>query len=356
MLGLLLPNSLRYSQYAFKYSQILKKHGINFEIIFWNRDGYSSDISGVIPFNDQMDDFLPIWKKIPSYFRYVRFINKTVNEKKYDGLIVFTSQLAVMIMPLLFKTYKGRYIFDYRDISKENKMLYRLAVGKIASCSRFTAISSPSFRKVIGFNRSPYVISHNERGFSCIFNQKEPSESGQIRVAFWGTVRQLDFNKLVCQRFGSDHRFSLVYHGSGCNKELESYCMENGFTNIFFTGVYDESQVSSFARTTDLLLNAYDNDAIQGPAYTVKYYDSLKFGIPMLVTKGCAMSKSVQANYLGLVVDWNDSFCMDSIFRFYTSFNQEKYQGGRKREIERIEADDKLFEDKLSNFAASVLR
>ncbi|MBS5479149.1 MAG: hypothetical protein KHY83_10870, partial [Coriobacteriia bacterium] len=281
MLGLLLPNSLRYSQYAFKYSQILKKHNVEHEFVFWNRDGIDCNLHNVICFDKQMSDFLPLCKKLPLLFSYASFVKRTIRERDYSGLIVFTSQMATMLMPLLLGEYKDRFIFDYRDISREGFSPYRSAVRKIASHARFTAVSSPAFEDVIGPGCSTYVVSHNERGLKFDIAQETSIDYGVIRVAFWGTIRQLSFNKLVCHRFGSDKRFSLTFHGSGCIEELEHYCKENGFDNINFTGVYDEVDIESFAQATDLLLNAYENDAIQKLAYTVKYYDGLRYGIPI---------------------------------------------------------------------------
>lgn len=354
MLGLLLPNSLRYSQYAFKYSEILEEFGVEHEFVFWNRDGYSLNCGRFISFNKQMEDFLPIWKKMPAYLEYANFINRTIRDRAYDGLIVFTSQLAVMLMPTLLNSYKGKYIFDYRDVSREGFLPYKSAVRKIASGSWFTAVSSPAFRNVIGLDCSPYVISHNERRISCELHQKSPSDEGLIRVAYWGIIRQPSFNQLICQRFGSDRRFSLVYHGSGCIKELEDFCSDNDYRNIQFTGVYDEHSINTFVKTTDLLLNAYDNDVVQKPAYTVKYYDSLRYGIPMLVTEGCAMAESVQAKKLGMAVNWDDPCCMDSIYQFYMNLNRNMYLRERNIEVERIKADDEIFKTELKKFISPI--
>lgn len=218
MLGLLLPNSLRYSQYAFKYAQILDEHGVDYEFVYWNRDGMPLDVGRAFFFDEQMDDFLPLRNKGSMLLKYASFAKKTIRERAYNGLIVFTSQMAVMLMPMLLGPYKDRYIFDYRDISYEKIVPYRLAVAAIARRSRFTSISSPAFRDVIGAGSSSFIISHNERGAFCENPQKALSNDKLIRIAFWGIIRQPDFNKLVCRRIGSDDRFSLTYHGSGCSK------------------------------------------------------------------------------------------------------------------------------------------
>lgn len=356
MLGLLLPNSLRYSQYAFKYSQILEGHGIEHEFIFWNRDGVDCSLPNAIYFEKQMSDFLPLRKKAPLLLSYASFVNRTVRERGYSGLIVFTSQMATMLMPLLLGEYKGRYIFDYRDVSRENFLPYKTAVKKIASHACFTAVSSPAFKDVIGAECSTFVISHNERDICCEdVVRPTPTDYGPIRVVFWGTIRQPSFNKLVCRRFGSDERFSLTYHGTGCTEELENYCKENGFSNIRFTGVYDEGNIETFAHTTDLLLNAYENDVVQKTAYTVKYYDGLRYGIPSIVTMGSAMAESVASNHLGIVVDWNDPLCTNGIYEAYRAFDWSLYMSCRSEEIRGIKADDERFESMVTDFSTAVM-
>ncbi len=354
MIGLILPNSLRYSQYLYKYKRLLDDKNVPYEIVFWNRDGSKKPSDSVLSFDKKVDDYSSLIKKAPLLLQYARFARNTIRKKKYDGLVVFTSPMAVMLTPLLFFAYRGRYIFDYRDVSRERYGLYRAVIRRIASCSRFTAISSPAFSDVIGRISSPYVISHNERDMTPVASRGDSNKGGVIKVVYWGTIRQPSFNRMICDKFGSDRRFSLVYHGSGCVEELKGYCLRKGFENISFTGVYDEGQIPAFARDADLLMNCYENDSIQKFAFTVKYYDGLKYGIPSVVTAGSAMSRMMLDVQIGISIDWADPDCMQKLYEAYIDFDFDLFERSRKTEIERIAADDAVFERSLDGFLASV--
>lgn len=354
MIGLILPNSLRYSQYLFKYKNLLDDKNVPYEIVLWNRDGSEVPFDNAQSFDKAMNDYSSLMKKAPLLLQYARFARTTIRKRRYDGLIVFTSPMAILLMPLLFLTYRGRYVFDYRDVSRERYGLYRSVIRHIASCSYFTAISSPAFSDVIGRINSPYVMSHNERDMTCRASKSESSKGDVIRAVYWGTIRQPSFNRMICEKFGSDPRFSLVYHGSGCVDELEEYCLQQGFENISFTGVYDEGQIASFAQEADLLMNCYENDSIQQFAFTVKYYDGLRYGIPSVVSAGSAMSQIMSEAQIGISVDWSDSDCMQKLYEAYLGFDFDLFEQSRKAEIERIEADDLVFERSLDGFLTSV--
>lgn len=74
----------------------------------------------------------------------------------------------------------------------------------------------------------------------------------------------------------------------------------------------------------------------------------------MLVTEGCAMAESVQAQKLGMAVNWDDPHCMDSVYQFYMTLNRNTYLRERNKEVERIRADDEVFKAELRKFVYSI--
>ena len=73
--------------------------------------------------------------------------------------------------------------------------------------------------------------------------------------------------------------------------------------NIVFIGRYTVDQIPSFVEQTDVLLNLYENDEQQKLAMTVKLYDGIRYGLPMLISKGSYMGELMQTNDFVYVTD-----------------------------------------------------
>lgn len=349
MIGILCFNSLRYAQYVYKYTDILDSNSIPYELVYWNREGDSIPKgSNWIGYKERLNTFQPFYRKIIAFLRYIDFLKKRIAEKKYDRLIVLTSQTSVSLYRTLIRKYKGKYIYDYRDVTYENFFLYKLIVRKLIRNSCFTAISSNGFLHNGYFSKKDgsFVISHNTR----VFEKKElnHNKNNRIRVVYWGMVRQVEYNKKICDYFANKTNIDLIYHGAGFHKELAAYCSEKKYKNIVFTGAYSLEEISSFVKETDFILNTYENDKVQQSAMTVKFYDSIMYGIPMIVTKGSYMSKLVNKEGLGVNINLDQPF--EDFLREISSFDYNLYSINVDKIYNRIKREDSFFEMELLKF------
>lgn len=352
MIGIVCFLSTRYAQFAYKYINVLEKNKIPYEFIFWNREGdYNEEKDNWIPFDENINSFQPFYKKIFSFIKFSIFMRKKIKERKYDKLIVLISQTAIPLTDLLLFKYKKKYIYDYRDVTFENIKLYKMLINKLVKNSCFTAISSKGFMKYLDSDNT-YVLSHNTRNFELLNIDK--NNSSKIRIVYWGMVRQLDFNCKICDLFANDDRFEIYYHGAGYHNELKEYCKEKKYENIIITGSYNLENIKEFVKNTDIILNLYDNDKQQMPAMTVKFYDSIMYGKPMLVNKYSYMSQLVNEYNLGFIFDEKDNFILDKLYEQYTQFNYCNYEVMRKEIYELIKEDDIRFEKKLINTIKGV--
>lgn len=348
MIGIVCFLSTRYAQFAHKYINILEKNNITYEFVFWNREGeYKGGKDNWIPYNKELNTFQPFYKKIFAFCSFARYMRKIIKEKKYDKLVILISQTAIPLMDLLLFKYKNKYVFDYRDITYENFKLYRNIIDKIIEKSFFTAISSKGFTNYIS-DSAKLIISHNTRNFDL--KQIEKEKYSKIRVVYWGMVRQLEFNCKVCDVFSKDQRFELYYHGAGYDKELKEYCEKKEYKNIKITGKYKLEEIEEFAKKSDIILNLYENDKRQKDAITVKFYDSIQYGIPMLVMEGSYMDKIVDKNYLGFSINIFENNALDKLYEKYTYFNYKKYKKNIYKIKRKIDEDDGNFEKKLLDF------
>ncbi len=277
--------------YYKKYVEIFKKNKIDFDFIYWNRSGdlKPNDYS-FIPFNYKMDAVSSKLKKIVGYYKFRLFVNKFIKNDIYDKIICLTSQTMILVGDLIKKRYNNNYIFDYRDETYEKHLFYRKKIEKYINSSFNTVFSSPGFSKIFkNIDKKKVSYNHNDKQFNI--KRVNKTESQCIRLCFWGLVRQPEYFKRIFNVFGNDKRFTIDIYGDGTNKVLQKIIYKNNYRNIFLHGKYDDKNIDEFAKKTDILLNCYSNKSIQKNALTVKMYDGITYGLPMIVQKNSFMDE-----------------------------------------------------------------
>lgn len=354
MIGIIGFNSLKIMQYLYKYTEILDSYDIEYEVIFWNRD--NEDIclpNNYIHFDYKVNTYKSFIRKINSFFKYTIFLYKTIRSKKYDKLILLTSQTIVTLFPLvLSKTYKYKYIYDFRDITFERFPYYKFLVRKLIKNSSFTAISSPGFINVLG-KSDKYVISHNCNNLRIKGNKE--NRGNTINIVYWGMVRQVEFNKKICDLFSNDRRFKLIYHGEGYYKELQNYCLSKNYTNISFTGTYNSNEIDKFAEETGILLNAYENDEQQKMALTVKLYDAVRYMLPMIVSKNSYMEEFVDKYNISYSLNIDDGINLDNLYNWINEIDRIEINNDYQSLYKVIDKDNEYFKNKLIDFASKKI-
>ena len=164
-----------------------------------------------IAFKYKMSNYQPKYTKIIGFMKCIGFARKKIREGQYDRLIFLTTQTALPLFRTAMK-HSGQYIYDYRDITYEKFAIGKRGVQKLIENSYVTAMSSMGFKKITD-DSSKIIMAHNCSGIDFVPVKKNNSD--KIRVSFWGMVRQVEFNKKICDLFGSDSRFELTYHGEG---------------------------------------------------------------------------------------------------------------------------------------------
>ena len=159
MVGIICVGQIELSPFAKKYISVFERQNVRYDIIHWDRrGGERNDADNVFTFREQLDRYASNFKKLLPFLRFSRFVNKLVREKKYDRLVILTTQTALLMLGTLFFKYKGRYFFDYRDTSYEYIKPYSYVINKIADRSMGMCISSPGFREYIKTNKNMYIL------------------------------------------------------------------------------------------------------------------------------------------------------------------------------------------------------
>lgn len=344
-------------QYLYKYTNVLDERGIDYDVIYWNREGLieKNGFNGnSIEFKDEIDSYQPIRKKIKSFIKYSYFIRKKLDEKKYDRIIVLTTQTACSIFDILLFKYKGKYIFDYRDVTKElSTPIFKNCVRLLISNSKYTMMSSPGFINLLGVKKRKNVqIAHNTQGLTLSDKAKTSvNKTGKITISFWGTIRQMEFNKKVCDLFGNDDRFIVYFHGKGLDKELKAFCDKRHYSNVIFTGRYNTDKITDFVDNTDILHCLYENDKIQKLAMPVKAYDAIKYRIPLLVSRDSEVERFYFGKKCALSLNIDDGDKVKKeIYSWYRGLSFEELSNEFDMLNKKIEKDDKEFKRKLLCF------
>lgn len=345
--------NLSRAQYIYKYLHLLDKYDCQYDVIYWNRTLEEVDIdcnANFISFDEYIDSYKKFHQKITDYIRFATFVNKTVKQNKYDKLIILTTPMAVCVLPLCFGRYKGKYLFDFRDLTKEYIYLYKKVVQKIARNSELFATSSPGYLEYFPETQiDNYVLCHNTLSEIAFKKECEISRKDVIRVSYWGAIRQVEYNKRICEIFGNDDRFEFYYHGDGAYVELDHFCREKGYNNIHFTGRYALKDIKKFASETDILFNAYETDFVTTPSLAVKVYDSVEYRLPLIVSEGSFMEKYLKGSEFTFVFKLRESI-LDEMYTWYKNLGKLTLDNSFYNVFRQVKRDDEIFEDKLRRF------
>lgn len=331
--------------YSEKYIRICKEQNIYFKFIYWNRSGYAIPEEDYFePFDYRMDTYQSAIHKVNGYLKFYRFVRNYIRKEKFDKIVFFATQTMVIFSRIALKKYKGKFIFDFRDETYEKYGFYKNIVKKCILASKNTVISSPGFKLLFSdVADSKFVLCHNTKGeFKEAKIEKVPCD--KIRISFWGMVRQPKYYEKVFKVFGNNDKYVLNFYGAGYEKDMAEIIENNHYSNIHLNGKYTQDMIPNFAANTDLLLNCYSNNSIQKNALTVKMYEAIEYGIPMIVQKDSYMDKYLYDNGIDHISIDFDNFEDDSNIDLSNKKSQTSLF------IEEIRKDEDKFMDSIKLF------
>lgn len=335
--------------YLEKYLSVLKHREIEYKVIYWNRNGKEKTNDENYVSYDKASSFSGnIFHKILPYLGFTKFVRNHLKVFRYDRIVFLASQTMFLFHSIAVKQYKGRYIFDYRDVTYEKYSFYKKIMANCIKNSFFTAISSNGFETVFPKElNTKFVLCHNAKNdFGKRILNVHPSNL--IRLTFWGLIREIDYFSKFLKIIGNDKRFLVSFYGTGDTDALSKIIELNKYENVRVFGEYDQKDIYNIASNTDIVLNCYSNKSIQKLSLTIKMYESLMYGLPMIVQRGSYMDIFLQSNnvrHLPLDID-NCSFKSDDIFNFYKINNHISCDDV----LDTITADQQLFYSLLEGF------
>lgn len=304
--------------------------GVVADLVYWDRDGKGDSplpdrIRRAWKYEGRVEETWGVRRKLAHFWHYRRTALRAMRSDKYDLVVALHSTPALTVADRLLGRYRGRFIFDFRDLSHEHVGWYRRLVGRLVLASRVTFVSSLGFLKYLPETdkiRPMHNLLLSDLAHRDV-RAATPREHAPIRLHYWGLIRHFDANFAIISALGGDSRFEVHYHGREQDdaRRLREIVRERGYENVKFHGAYLPDERVGFAAETDILLNVYDNDRITVDATGNKYYDGLIFRLPQVCTRGSLMGELVEREGVGLALDLADPAIADSIAEYYRAID-----------------------------------
>ena len=350
-IGLIISANIWFCPYLHIYTKILDKKHINYDIVSWDRTGL--DGKHGIQFHSSLQRNRI--EKLISFLLYVRFIKKVIRKENYDKLIIFGPKIGVFISGFLKRNFNKRYIFDYRDLSIEQKKIFNHRFVNVLKNSDVIFISSPGFKKYLpaGFD---YVISHNFNIDKVVLSL-QPHRSNtdtmvkdKIKVLTIGGIRDYVSNEEVIRALANNEKFELYFVGKGSESDnLKKYVEAHNINNVFFHGYYKKEEEADFIKKADIMNIYYPKVKTHDTALSNRFYNALIFNKPMLVTANSIQGDYVEKYNLGLSVD--DCVGLDKkIIEYLSSEHIKHIQENSLHLLDLFVKDYHIFEKKVLDF------
>lgn len=303
--ALIIPGSLWYAPYVRNYTRILEEQNVDYSIISWNREG--DDKPEGFQYNEHCKNGHGS-AGFSAYKGYLKFIKTTIKEQGFNRIIVFGPQMTCLLSTFLLRYFRGRYMIDYRDLSIEQKFGFKQLFAIMLKYSCANVISSPGFKRCLP--KYDYYLSHNfdERAV-CDALKNNSTENcfniGKgIDVLTIGAIRDYSSNIEVTKALANKEGFTLrfVGRGQGTVERLQVYCDEVKANNVIFIGGYDKPEESGYVKSSTFMNIFYPRIITHDTALSNRFYNSLIYRKPMIVTKNTIQGDYAEKYNVGIAI------------------------------------------------------
>lgn len=352
-IAIILGSNIHWAPYYYRYENLLVELGIDFDLIYWNREGIQEEsranlIAFATPDVSNNKNPLKIWK----FIAFSAFVQKTIRENHYDKLIFLgTHGCAVCFCAeYLAKHYRNKMWIDIRDDQYEWFPPFYWGEKKSIGASYATAISSYEYTSFLPEHDYLYMhnIDPNAAQMQAAYSPVKDANS-QIRISFIGNVRYFDQNVKILKYLGNDNRFKLQFYGKG-SENLEKYCREHDITNVDFWGGFAQKETLSFYNKTDIINNVYGNDTLNlKTALSNKLYYALFLKMPILVSANTFMEKLAKQYGIGFTFEEKEDIA-DRLYDWYSGICAGKIMPDYDTLWTRVQEEDTQCIETLGRF------
>lgn len=348
--ALVIAGSIWFSPYVRIYTRLLESLSVDYSIISWNREGDDKPEG----FQYNVNSHSPA--SFSAYRGYVKFIKKTIREQGFDKVIVFGPQMACLLSSFLLVHYRNRYMIDYRDLSIEQKPGFRQLFSLMLKFSCLNVVSSPGFIKCLP--KRKYYISHNfdvKTVREAITKSTEGSffRKDGIKVLTIGGIRDYSSNIEVVKALGNKAGIRLDFVGKGgAAEQIKEYCQIHAIHNIGFKGFYQKEEEPAYIQACTFMNIFYPRVITHDTALSNRFYNSLIYKKPMIVTKDTTQGNYAEEHRVGIVIaDCGD---LEQQLHSFLECDFGDYATRCNNLLKSFLIDQEEFEIKVKQFVTSV--
>lgn len=356
MTGIVYMGNLKYCPFLDKYLIVLCQLKQEFEIIYWNRDCLVEPLPHctIHVFKRKSELSKSKLMKIFDFYSFSRFAVAKIIERGYDRLIILTTLTGIFLFNLLMSKYKGKYIFDIRDYSYEDIVLYKWLEDRLIKHSAFTCISSKGFLDFLP-SKYQYVMAHNFLYSDLEVNRERKMRrnkaAGPIRIVFLGAIRYFEHFAGIIRRFENDSRFILVFHGNGEDYlKLRDFCNSQGFQNVQLTGEYNNTDKPNILAEADIINYHYKIDKSTKRATANKFYDGIIYKIPQLTNEGDLAGLRVCEGGVGISIGLEDTDMADKVYDYFRKLDYKTFDDNCNKILNNVLEEDRIYVERIKDF------
>jgi len=340
--GLILANNRWASPYVEIYTKYLDEAHIDYDIILWNRDLSEAENDLTFTCSEQVN-------KISLYFKYSSFIKQVLRSKKYEKIVVFSSQVAIFLAFTLLSNYRKRFVLDLRDLAFEQIWFLKPLYKMIVKSAGLNVVSSPGFIKYLP--KADYLVSHN-------LNQEEADNAKNIhyqpnaknKILTIGAIRNHNSNVEVIDAVAGRKDVDLQFVGKGPSSEsLMQYVKVKNCDNISFVGYYNKQEEPEYVKKCSFLNIYYPKEKSHSSILSNRFYVSLVYKKPMLVTHGGIQGDYVEKYGLGVFLENCDDL-VSKLNSYLSSLEVGKYELNCNKLLECFVTENKMTKQAVVNF------
>lgn len=352
MVALVFCGDLKYCPYINRYIERLENAHVDYKVYFWNRSNFELKLSNHYVYYDQISDLTSgKTQKLIDFIRFRRWLIRQLNKNHHEKIIVLSTLTGVFLGSFLYKK-KGCYIFDIRDYSYEHIKPFYSIEKKVIENSTFTAISSGGFKAFLP--EHDYVIAHNFNRNDIVKRVGLEKTEGRINFVWNGVVRYFEFQRHYLDALKNDPRFNIVFHGDGPELRLyKEYCAKNGFTNVIFTGPYNNADKAALLKDAHILNNCYGYTQNAGNklkyAVSNRFYDGMIYHIPQLVEPEGYKTEWAHKAGIGVAYPPNEEFA-DKLYMYYQGIDIDAFDNACENELYRVISEDDSYIKMIDDF------
>nr|WP_320039456.1 hypothetical protein [uncultured Bacteroides sp.] len=348
--AIVIPSDINSAPYLNYYTDVLKRNGIPFHFISWNRKGNDSFPQSMdnSAYNLESAETMPLYRKYIDYRRFAAFVRKELEKENYDFVIVHTIQASLFLGKYLKKHFNNRYIIDIRDYSKL-LTIYKSRFHQYLKNSALNCVSSPGF--LFWLPRDvEFTLSHNLRSSAVCNDYKYvPFDRNNIRILTIGQLRDYATNSRIIDAFGDRNTIILLFAGNGNAKEsLEKLVLQRKYKNVLFTGRYRKEEEDDIVKRSDFINILLPTGVHDVNIMSNRFYLAVIHRKPMIVNEESIQAKYVEKYRLGVVVNEQDNIS-EKLTQYIDSFDADIFNEGCDLITKEISSEILLFEKKVES-------